>query len=338
MQADDINMAEKIMAGLSSHSPKRPRGFPEQIDDGRLWGVRQHLRGLLETTWDEVGSLLLRVRTMTDLVQVLKPWEKRVEREEHAVKALLRSSEARANSRLLCRQRKQSGELHTRFLDAHTWIAKCWDSLERFLVIPTEGMTSAEQSVICDAIYERARTLARAGVECLALRNQESDLDELIRDGEAYFARTEFLRFCRAKRYTLNPLNVANALAGLPFIGCRHSIKRCRKWPEGTGGLSYGIYCILERIVSANVRRSDLIKDADKLLEANRPIGKAWKAFAIADLRKNRYYLRRSISAALDQGIGRARLAGVISKEYWKRKSNPSALDRAFAEDESIVE
>jgi hypothetical protein len=101
--------------------------------------------------------------------------------------------------------------------------------------------------------------------------------------------------------------------------------------------LSYGIFRILQRIVSANVRRSDLVRDADKWLEAPGPVGKGWKAFAVADLRQNRYYLRRAISAVLKEGTIRARLPGAISKEYWRRKSNPTAVDRAFAEEERIV-
>jgi hypothetical protein len=169
MEPDDINVADKILSELSADKRKKARGFPEQVDDGRLWNIRQHFRGLLETTWDEVGSLLPTVRSMADLVRVIRPWEKRVEQEEYAVKALLRGTESRANSRLLYRQRKQSGELHVRYLDAYAWIEKCWESLERFLLIPAQGMSSAEQNVICDAIYERARVLAHAGFECKAL-------------------------------------------------------------------------------------------------------------------------------------------------------------------------
>jgi hypothetical protein len=132
---------------------------------------------------------------MAHLRQVLKPWEKRLEQEEHVINALLRGSETPAGSRLLYRQRKQGGQLHTRFLDAHERIGTCWESLERFMVIPTQGLPTAEQDVICDAIYERARILARAGEEYITLRDQEKKLDELIKGGEAYFARTEFPAF-----------------------------------------------------------------------------------------------------------------------------------------------
>jgi hypothetical protein len=333
MELDDLNVTEKIMAELTSHERKRPRGYPEQIDEGRLFGVRQHLHGLMETTWDEVGSVLPSVRTMAHLRQALKPWEKRVEQEEHVVKALLRSTERPATSNLLYRQRKDMGEVHERYLSAYDWIGKCWDSLQRFMLIDAADLSPAEQDVIRDAIYERTRTLARAGQECMALSDQEKELEALVRDGEAYFARVEFLRFCLSERYRLTPLNVANAIAGLPFIGCRHSAKRCRKWPEISGGLSYEIFRILRRIVEANVRRSELVRDAEKWLRQRH----SKKAFAVSDLRENWYYLRWSISAMVKQGMRRAQMPSAISREYWRRKSNPTAVDRAFAEEERII-
>jgi hypothetical protein len=111
-------------------------------------------------------------------------------------------------------------------------------------------------------------------------------------------------------------------------------VRRCKKWPDDSGGLSYGIFQILERIISTNARRPDLVRDAERWLRARRPNG---KAFAIADLREHWYYLRRSISSVLEQGTTRAQLAAAISREYWKRKSSPSAIDRAFADEEKIA-
>lgn len=332
MELDDFNVADKILSFLDER--KAVRGYPSQIDKDRLWNMRQHLRWLLETTWDEVGCRFQTVRKMGDLRVVMKPWEKRMEQEEHVVRALLWSGERPATSRSLYRQRKQLGELHNRYMSAIGWIDQCRELLQHFLDIPAEQLSPGEQDVIRDAICERARMLAHAGEECTALREQEKELEILIRDGEAHFARNELLDFCRSKRYRLTPLDVANALAGLPFIGWRRSADRCRKWKEEREGLSFGIFRILLRIVRANVRRSDLMRDADKFLEAKSGTG---NKFALADLRENRYYLRRSITAVLEQGTRRADLAAAISREYWKRKSRPTVIDRAFAEEERIV-
>jgi hypothetical protein len=333
MNLDDINVPKKIFAGLESEGRKVQRGYPERVKRNRLWGVRQHLLVLLETSWDEVGCVLPRVRTMAQLKIALEPWRERVDQEDHVIKALLRTGESPATSKLLHRQRKQQGKLHNRFLDANESVGKCWDSLERFMLIPVNNLSSAEQVVILDAINERARVLARAGAECIALRDQEKASEELLKDGEAYFARAEFLRFCKSKRYRLIPLNLANALAGLPFIGCRHSIKRCRRFHgEVTGGLRYQVFNIINRIVQVNVRRSNLIRDAEMWLRKRR----SPKSFGISELRQNWYYFRLAVRAVLHQGTSSALLPSAISKEYWRHKSNPTAVDRAFAEEERI--
>src|SRR5579884_3535608 len=251
MEDDDFNVPEEIIEKFTRER-KTPRGYPQQLEDDLLWNRRQHFRWLVETTWDEVGHVLLGVQTVAQLRKALKPWERRVEQEEHAVRALLWEGESPADSRLLYRQRKKSRQLHARYLESFDAVGKCWQSLERFRVIPAQDMPAAEQDVICDAIYQRARALARTGTEYLALAQQEKDLDVLIKNGEAYFARNEFLRFCTSKRYTLNPLNIANALAGLPFIGCRQSVRRCKKWPDDPTGMSYGVFQVLEKIISNN--------------------------------------------------------------------------------------
>ena len=98
----------------------------------------------------------------------MKPWEKRIEQEEHVVRALLWNGERPATSRSLYRQRKQLGKLHDRYMSAIELIDQCRDSLERFMVIPAQHLSPAEQDVIRDAICERARKLAQCwrGVHC----------------------------------------------------------------------------------------------------------------------------------------------------------------------------
>jgi hypothetical protein len=159
-------------------------------------------------------------------------------------------------------------------------------------------------------------------------------LENLVKDGEAYFARAELVHFCRSKRYRLAPLNIANALAGLPLIGWRQSAKRCKKWKSvGEKGVSFQVFEIIRRIVASNTRRLEFVRDAELWLRDRRSSESA----GMADLHKNWYYLRRSIQTELDKGTSRRNLPSAISIEYWKRKSTPSAVDLAFAEDEIIV-
>jgi hypothetical protein len=159
-------------------------------------------------------------------------------------------------------------------------------------------------------------------------------MERLLQDGEAYFARAEFVRFLRSHRYRLTPLNVANALAGLPYIGWRQSAKRCRKHEaRGANGGAMQIFNTIRRIVQSCTRKSELIKHAERWLKAH----SGTKSFGVLELRKDFYYLRWSIKTVLETGSRRRELPYAIAREYWKRKSTPSNVDLLFAEEESIV-
>ena len=51
-------------------------------------------------------------------------------------------------------------------------------------------------------------------------------LEARLRDLEAPFARQELFRFLKSKRYEVTPLALANAAAGLPYMGWRHSMRK----------------------------------------------------------------------------------------------------------------
>jgi len=65
-------------------------------------------------------------------------------------------------------------------------------------------------------------------------------LEVQIRDLEPSFARHELFRFLKSKRYEITPESLANATAGLPYMGWRQSMRRCkeRKSLIANGGLS----------------------------------------------------------------------------------------------------
>jgi hypothetical protein len=84
--------------------------------------------------------------------------------------------------------------------------------------IDTTQLSEGEQIVVEDEIRKRVAVAVHAANEYFALQDQQKALENLVKDGEAYFARAELVHFCRSKRYRLASLNIANALAGLPLI------------------------------------------------------------------------------------------------------------------------
>lgn len=316
----------------SDTPPKKRRGRNLGIEDGPLWGAREHLVWLLGTTWDGVECALSSMKTAAEVLVALQIWKGRSS--EYVTVALLRPSSSPATSKQLNEWRRGRRVLNKKAQTAYEFVEKCVESFERAMRIPIAQLSQGEQIVVDDEIRKRGAVLAHAGKEYLAIHDQQETLESLLKDGEAYFARAEFVRFCRSKRYRLTPLNTANALAGLPFIGWRQSAKRCKKWESaGAKGISFQIFEVIRRIVASNTRRSELVRDAELWLRSRR----STKSTGVSDLQQHWYYLRRSIQTELDKGISRRHLPSAISKEYWRRKSNPSPVDLAFAEEEIIV-
>lgn len=325
-------MADNILDFDSGDPPKKRLGRNLGIEDGRLFDVREHLVWLIETTWDQAGCKLPTINGPDEIPTVLQIWKDRSS--EHVTSALLRSSSGPANSARLRAQRRDIGKLNEKVRCALEEVEKRVESFERFLRIDAPRLSEGEQIVVDDEIRKRVAEAIHAVNEYFALQDQQKALENLVKDGEAHFARAELVRFCRSKRYRLSSLNIANALAGLPLIGWRQSAKRCKKWKSvGEKGVSFQVFEIIRRIVASNTRRPGLVRDAELWLRNRRTSESA----GMADLHKNWYYLRRSIQTELDRGTSRRNLPSAISIEYWRRKSSPSTVDLAFAEDEIIV-
>jgi hypothetical protein len=90
-------------------------------------------------------------------------------------------------------------------------------------------------------------------------------LDTLVADQEAYYARRELLDFIGYAKYANTPRNLAQAMAGLPHIGCWHSFQKCEKepsplWPmrpEEIPPLSYRAFLLIEECCGQENRETN---------------------------------------------------------------------------------
>lgn len=331
------NAAEKMMA-FFPEEPKPEPGRPIAIDDGRLWGARDHLVWLFEETWADIGERLQWIKKTADLLEVLQVWNNPNNSCSHhyIAKTLLRPTSTAATPRWLVNTRRQLGKMNDAVLNASQIKEKCTQSLETAQRAMNDQLSEADKAAVQDQISRRTAKLAAAEAEYSALDSQQLKMQELLLDGEAFFARSEFLRFCKSNRYRLEPLNLANALAGLPYIGWRQSIKRCQPHPApGADGQSMQVFRTIDRIVRSNVRRADLEGHAERYLKSQR--GKQ-RTLGVTKLREKWYYLRWSIKTVLEAEprVVSRELPFAITREYWKRVSRPSNVDLLFEEEERI--
>jgi hypothetical protein len=325
------NVAENIMA-LYAEPEEKPRpGRHEGIDEGRLANSRESLTGLLGSTWPDVGRLLPRVKTQEGLSAVLEFWKSR--QDLRVIERLTQESSRPADANWLNEKRRKLRDLNSAIYPAWEHREKCRRLLETAQQAKDSTLSDGERALVEDQIIRYTKKFADADEEYNSASKRQRDMEKLIADGEAHFARTEFLRFLKSKRYRLKPLNIANALAGLPYIGWRQSAKRCKKYPSAAvDGFAMGIFNTIRRIVLSNNRKGDLAKHAEKWLRSQNPR----RSYAVAELRDNWFYFRIAINATIAARVRTPDLPFVITKQYYERKLNPSKLERTFAPEESI--
>ena len=319
---------------------KARRGRPEAIGDVELRSARNNLVALLENTWGEIGWTLRRVKTVADVRGALQVWEGITALPLPAI-ALLRPTDQSTTTKKLRDLERRKDEL-TQFLtgEAEDHRRRCRDSLDKVHRVQSQQLTHEQQELVTEQLARRSAAFQQAEADYFAVQNKIKEVEETINDGYAYFARVEALRFCKSGIYEINPFNTANALAGLPFIGYRQSIKRCRGWRRDDGfpenvvgaGFPYAVFLILKKIFDSRRAGIALESHAEDWLRAKRP-----ESYALTELRRKWYYLRRAITTVVSVKPLPRSIPYRVTTEYFRRIRDASNIDVIFEEDEQIV-
>lgn len=329
-QQDFVKRAKK---GRPRAGKTRGVGRPQSIDDASLLGTRDFLVRLLENTWGEVGWNLKNIKDSTDVPRSLRAWQS--ERDlRPVVRALLREVEEPKHLLTLGELRRQLFRVKKSCIDA----AKREAALREFLVQADQAllMGSSENTMhfISRLRAERAASLADAQDNWQELSARRKDFADAVENAEARFAQAELLKFCKSRRNRLNPLRIANALAGLPFLGCRQSIKRCSNWKESSrDGQAYQIFKTIYTLVDSWEPGTDLTSHVRRRLQARRRSISP----AISELQANWYYLRQSVESAKEKTYTRKELPFKVTDEYSRRMMSRSPVDVLLEEGERII-
>jgi len=329
---DSFNVAEFIDGLLLGEAQKPQRGRPIAIVDLRLWNMRDQLVFIFENHWHYVGDRLRLIKKPADVIEALADLKSE---DQYVVKCLLRPSSVPATAKWLTVTRRKLGELNVAVYEANENREKCRQSLEIAQRALSVDLSDHEKIVVQEQLAKRIEKFERAEGEYLAADDRQKKMQELLLDGEGSFGREEFVEFCKSDRYRLKPLNVANALAGLPHIGWRRSAKRCKSHAApAAGGRIIQVFDTIEKILRSCTRRSLLVVHAERWLRAQ----KGATSQGVRELQEKWYYLDSSIKTALGvrPRVRSRDLPFVIARDYWKRVNLPSNVDRLFEEGERI--
>jgi hypothetical protein len=177
---------------------------------------------------------------------------------------------------------------------------------------------------------QHADTIERAQ----GLRSRLEASEHRGRRQEAYIAQSELLDFIGSKRYTLSPLNFANAMAGLPFIGWRQSATRCRC----TKAAQYFPfqYEMFQEVARALARPPKTAEQAIEQAKNYLLTSKRQSQLSIQRLRDEWYFFRVAIETAYANKTERTPVPYRVFAEYQRRTSSRSRFDQVMQEEERI--
>jgi hypothetical protein len=253
----------------------KKRGRPVALNTDWLRQRRDRLKSIFESYWPQVGWDLCRATTPESVMQALRPLEilqepridllltdlsgiKRLEDvRRYEVQRQRLSDDLQIVSKRLHRERQLVSEAQNKCFEIRNWLATSKNKNHR------ANHRKREASA-------RLRVLKQLNVEV------DNDLDGKIANlnhvSEEYKAaeaelvalnaarvQKEFLGLLLSIRRSPNPLNLANALAGLPEIGWRRSFDLCKEMnpnPEEPASMPYSAFGLIEEALRKSPKDS----------------------------------------------------------------------------------
>jgi hypothetical protein len=168
----------------------------------------------------------------------------------------------------------------------------------------------------------------------VGLTERIEHINEDIRRQDAFIAQSEFLDFLRSKRYAFNPLNIANAIAGLPLITWRQSVTRCQKHAS-THPYALNMQ-MFRRVTEALANPSRSADRAVEQMKAHLLRINPKRDASITQLRADFYYLRLATQAVYESRPPKSSLPYRLFAEFLRRTTSRSQFDLVMEEEERL--
>jgi hypothetical protein len=235
-----LQLVGKFLDWLMNRKAKPTSAGRPTIEDSQLTDNRNRLVNMLSAWWGEVGWQLARATKREELRAALGPVSEHSNK--HLISRLLLPipSSDSATPEQIRKEREVYGQAIARIYAAQAKQLECIDLVRQAEI--ALGQASPEQSEAVKAKLSQLQTdLQAANQEHDAACKAQGELEKKLDKMEAGFAQDQLLMFIDKRfingRYARNPLNLANAMAGLPyaqgvpFLGAWQSYQRCSDLP-----------------------------------------------------------------------------------------------------------
>lgn len=319
-------------------SPKVPGGRPQQISDLGLSGRRNSLFEAFGCHWGELGWELKTARSPREVGAVLSslahlypflfdlPFLK---------KMTVTSASAEDLRKVRRRSFSTDEALHAVRRNDLTNQAKLAAEAQKALVQAQADERQGAIDVVTAELTARTAKLKKLESRLKKMRNESESLREELKNLEACYAETEVFKLIKSRNYRLTPKTFANAMAGLPYIGWRQSLKRCAKIPLRLK--PSGLYCVFEAVRYILQRASRPVAENDPFELFEKGIATLPKRgnyeFAQEYLLKNWIHLKKALKNTWYSRLDRDELPYKITAAFEESICDPpTALERLLAE------
>lgn len=332
---DELEGEENYEQLLTAFSAKpRKRGRPASIDDGRLINRRESLLGLIDGEWGQLGWELKTARTIKDVRNALKPVDRGL---HHPIQIFARDTKAKATSAQLRLRIKELARLNETVREVSLMVDQGRKSLELASAALQQVKSTSQESEIAPIFNQKSGEYEAAQQKYAGLLQKERLLQEHFENERAFIAQTELLEFIHEGRYAFTPINLANAMAGLPDISWRQSWKRCSPHKSNReNSLNYWTFQFICNAITElesqlqEISLVDLVKQ--KLQKYKDDLD-----YRVLHAKKNWYHLRRALETVAKKQHYPASRPYRILAEYQKNQESKTPLDLLREEQEQIT-
>lgn len=308
--------------------PAARRGRRTLLEHGQLHNRRDQLVQIFEGAWGEIGWELQRYKKPEDLIRIFSPLSNSFAQE--IISVFCRPSTEAPSPNRLRKVRAELRSLIKPLYDTEKARREAQENLQRVEWAFGQA-TKQTRRLVKRQRKKRRKEFAKAALAYRNVYQRERHLEMQVRCLEASFARLELSRFLKSKRYTLTPLSLANAAAGLPYMGWRQSMRRNAKSRSIiANGLTYQIFKSIRYLAATASKKMENALVADfragiRLLPSRYQLPRA-------ELAEKWLYLERAIRHAYRTKPHPKVLPFEITKRYLKEIQSQSQVDMVLAE------
>jgi hypothetical protein len=314
-------------------SEKR-RGPHTMLTDNQILARREQLVQAFEGLWGEIGWELQKSKKESDLLRALRPLNK-VAFVREVASVFFHKARGLVSAATVRQVRIRLRKIQLTYRDAEVEQREILEKLECINALlpqcPNNKLRPMKRA------QKRQRKEASISKQkWRELSRVKKELEDQLRELEAGFTRQEIFRFCKSRRYELNPLNLANAAAGLPFMGWRQSMRRCTKQRRTIAdGLDYQIFKAV-RFMATNASKSSANDFIVEFRESIPQLPSRYRA-PKAELANQWLFLERAIRSAFRSKPHPRAFPFEITKCYFQQIRSRSQIDIILAQQAKLT-